>query len=143
MQLFDVNILVYAYRADSSHHERVRPWFEALVDDPAPFGMAELALSGFLRIVSNRKIFVEPDPIQDALSFAEALVARPNCVLLSPGAKHWEIFTGLCRGANVKGNLVPDAWFAALAIESGCQWVTCDRGFGRYPNLNWCEPPAT
>ena len=28
-----------------------------------------------------------------------------------------------------------DAWYAALAIESGCEWVTFDRGFARFPGL--------
>ena len=38
--------------------------------------------------------------------------------------RHWGIFTDLCAEARAKGNLVQDAWFAALAIESGCEWVT-------------------
>jgi predicted nucleic acid-binding protein len=38
----------------------------------------------------------------------------------------------------VRGNLVPDAWFAALAIESGCgcEWVTLDRDYIRFAGLN-------
>jgi hypothetical protein len=35
---------------------------------------------------------------------------------------------------------VPDAYFAALAIESGNEWVTADRGYGRYPGLRWRHP---
>ena len=29
------------------------------------------------------------------------------------------------------------AWFAALAIEHGCEWVTLDRDFERFPGLRW------
>ncbi|HMR32344.1 MAG TPA: hypothetical protein PKA09_15430, partial [Geminicoccus sp.] len=61
----------------------------------------------------------------------------PHCVTVHPGERHWGIFRRLCLEANARGNLVPDAWFAALAIEWGCEWVTLDRGFGRYPGLRW------
>ena len=36
--------------------------------------------------------------------------------------------------------LVPDAYHAALAMQTGCEWVTLDRGFGRYRDLRWCSP---
>jgi predicted nucleic acid-binding protein len=46
----------------------------------------------------------------------------------------------LCRRSSARGNLVPDAYLAALAIESGCEWVTLDQGFGRFPELRWRAP---
>jgi predicted nucleic acid-binding protein len=33
-----------------------------------------------------------------------------------------------------------DAYFAALAIEHGCEWITADRGFARFPGLRWRHP---
>jgi hypothetical protein len=54
--------------------------------------------------------------------------------------RHWDIFTGLCRSAGVKGNRVPDAYLAALAIESGSEWITTDRDFSRFPGLRWRHP---
>jgi predicted nucleic acid-binding protein len=77
-----------------------------------------------------------------ALRFVRWLRGQPNCVLIEPGPRHWDLFTRLCAMAGVRGNLVPDAWFAALAIESGCQWVTLDRDFARFQGLDWCEPPS-
>src|SRR5438477_407916 len=70
----------------------------------------------------------------------DALRARPNCVPIAPGPRHWEVFTGLCRRAGARGNLVPDAYLAALAIESGSEWITADRGFARFPGLRWRHP---
>jgi toxin-antitoxin system PIN domain toxin len=75
-----------------------------------------------------------------AVRFAEALRSAPNRVRLEPGERHWDIFTGLCREADVRGNLVPDAWLAALAIESGSEWITTDRDFARFPGLRWRHP---
>jgi uncharacterized protein len=54
--------------------------------------------------------------------------------------RHWEIFTKLCRICEVKGNLVPDAYFAALAIETGSEWISTDRDYNRFPGLNWRHP---
>ncbi|MFI5265845.1 MAG: PIN domain-containing protein, partial [Chloroflexota bacterium] len=59
---------------------------------------------------------------------------------LAPGPRHWDIFTSLCTRAGATGNLVPDAYLAALAIESGSEWITTDRGFARYPGLRWRHP---
>ena len=46
------------------------------------------------------------------------------------------------RLPGIRGNLVPDAYFAALALESGCEWLTADRGFARFPGLRWRHPLA-
>lgn len=140
MQLFDVNILIAAYRTDSPWHQEIRPWLQGIVEGPEAYGVADLALSGFLRIVTHPNAFTPPEPMDDALVFAEYLRNRPNAVRVNPGARHWPIFTDLCRGSGVKGKLVPDAWFAALAIESGCEWVTLDRDYARFRGLRWCEP---
>ena len=59
---------------------------------------------------------------------------------MTPGPRHWEIFARLCRESEARGNLVPDAYLAALAIESGCEWVTTDRDFSRFPGLRWKTP---
>ncbi len=58
----------------------------------------------------------------------------------APGPRHWEIFVRLCRAVRVKGNLVQDAYLAALAIESGSEWITTDRDYSRFPGLRWRHP---
>jgi predicted nucleic acid-binding protein len=65
---------------------------------------------------------------------------QPTCVPVSPGPRHWDLFVRLCRAAGVRGNLVPDAFLAALVIESGCELVTTDRDFSRFPGLRWRHP---
>ncbi len=102
--------------------------------------MSELVLSGFLRVVTHPRVFDPPAPITDALGFCAAVRNQPNCTSLAPGPRHWDIFTDLCREAGAKGNLVPDAYLAALAIESGSEWITTDRDFSRFPGLRWRHP---
>lgn len=104
------------------------------------FGVSELILSAFLRIVTNPRVFATPTPTDLALAAADTVRGRPNAVSISPGPRHWSIFTGLCRSAGAKGNLIPDAYLAALAIESGSEWVTTDRDYTRFPGLRWRHP---
>jgi toxin-antitoxin system PIN domain toxin len=136
----DVNVLVYAHRAELPEHAACRRWLEDIVNADAAFGLADIVLSGFLRVVTHPRIFGPPTPLADALSAAAALRAQPNRVSLEPGPRHWSIFERLCRESRVRGNIVADAYLAALAIESGCGWVTTDRDFGSFPGLTVSSP---
>lgn len=140
MILFDVSILVYAHRAESIDHESYRAWLKETMGAPQAFGLSDLVLSGFLRVVTNPKSFKDPTPPAIALEFVERLRNRPNSVTIAPGPRHWDIFTRLCRETGAKGTMVPDAFFAALAIESGSEWITTDRDYARFPGLRWRHP---
>jgi uncharacterized protein len=113
-----------------------------VIQGPESFGVSDLALSGFLRIVTHPRVFSAPSPITRALDFAETIRSARNCITVHPGERHWEIFRDLCQRAEARGNLVPDAWFAALAIESGSEWITTDRDYARFPGLRWRHPLA-
>ena len=60
MLLPDVNVLVYAHREDAPDHTQYRAWLEDLLNSDQAYGMAELVLSGFLRIVTHSRIFNPP-----------------------------------------------------------------------------------
>jgi uncharacterized protein len=142
MLLPDVNVLVYAHRNDVPDHDRYRRWLESVLEGDAAYALSDIVLSGFLRVVTHPGVFVEPTPLETALRFLADVRERPNCVLVAPGARHWDIFQRLCREAGVKGNLVPHAFLAALAIEAGLEWITTDRDFARFPGLRWRHPLA-
>lgn len=138
--LFDVNILLYAHRPESPDGQLIADWFTSQTADGRPFGMAESVLSSFVRIATNRRVYQSPTPIVEALDVCDALLATTACVVIRPGPMHWEIFDRLCRVTAASGALVPDAYLAALAIESGCEWVTADGDFARFPGLTWRHP---
>ncbi len=140
MILLDVNVLVYAHRSDASNHPAMRDWLEAVVNGNQAYGVSELVLSGFLRIVTHPAVFSVPSSMTKALEFASEIRDQPHCVRITPGPRHWDIFTGLSKAAGIKGNLVPDAYLAALAIESGSEWITTDRDYSRFPGLRWRHP---
>jgi hypothetical protein len=140
MQLPDVNVLIYAHREDAPEHERYAEWLRTLTAADAPFALSDVVLSGFLRIVTNPRICDPATPMDAGLAFCQRLVDWPRASLVTPGRRHWAIFTGLCRG--IKGPLVADAYIAALAIEQGCELVTTDGDFARFPGLRWRHPLA-
>lgn len=141
MKLCDVNVLIYAHREDASpEHEAYAEWLTAMATGPSAFGLSESVLSGFVRVVTNARIFPKPTPLDKALLFCEELRNRPQASFLRPGERNWEIFQNLCQQVNARGKLVADAWHAALAIECGCQWISTDSDFARFPGLDWRHP---
>jgi toxin-antitoxin system PIN domain toxin len=136
----DVNILVHAFRSDSSEHGRCRSWLDGVVNGDARYAMAPQVLGAVIRITTHPKVFVKPSSMDEVLRFCNILLAQSRCVVIQPGERHWEIFTRLCTEAEARGNLVPDAWFAALAMESGCEWITLDRDYARFSGLRWRVP---
>lgn len=95
-----------------------------------------------MRVVTHPRVFKTPTSLELALEFAATLREQPNCIPVGPGERHWGIFERLCRETSAKGNLVADAYLAALAIESGCEWVTTDRDYSRFRGLRWRHPSA-
>jgi toxin-antitoxin system PIN domain toxin len=142
MILVDVNVLVYAHRPDAVDHARYRIWLEEALDSGSICGVSDVALSGVVRIVTHPRIFPDPTPLDLALRFVNQLREHPGCVPVTPGQRHWEIFTRLCKAVGAKGNLVSDAFHAALAMESGAEWITADRDYARFPGLRWRHPLA-
>lgn len=127
---FDVNTLIYAHRVDTPQHVSVRDWFESEVNGMAAFGMAELVLSGFVRVVTSPNIFANPTPLDLALTERERSCQRWNFVPVRPRHGHFDIFIHLCREGNVRGKLAADGCLAALVIEHGRQWSSLDRRTG-------------
>jgi uncharacterized protein len=136
----DVNVLIYAFRKDSPHHDLCKLWLDGVVGGDAQFGLSPLALSAVARIATNPRVFREPSAIEEVFAFCDNLLGQPHCEVVRPGPRHWTIFRRLCIEANVRGPLIADAWFAALAIEHGCAWITYDRDYARFPGLDWQAP---
>lgn len=140
MILLDVNVLVYAHRPDAEDHFRYRNWLDRTLNAQSTCGLSDLVLGSVVRIVTNPRIFAMPTPLEVALEFVDSLREHSGCIVVSPGARHWGIFRRLCRAVGAKGNLVSDAFHAALAIESDAEWITADRDYSRFPGLRWRHP---
>ncbi|MBK5292318.1 MAG: type II toxin-antitoxin system VapC family toxin [Acidobacteriia bacterium] len=141
MILADVNVLLHAFRSDSPDHAPCRRWLESVVNGSAAYAMSPQVLSSMVRVATHPRIYARPSRLEDALDFCGVLLDQPHCQVVQPGPRHWEIFSRLCREARTTGSLVQDAWFAAIAIEYGCHWITLDNDFTRFKGLN-THPPG-
>jgi toxin-antitoxin system PIN domain toxin len=139
MLMPDVNVLVYAHRQDEAWHAEYAGWLKEIVDGPEPFALSVLVAVGFVRIVTNGRIYEDPTPLPVALAAVEQLVGHPRCRVAMPRGDHLDEVARLCRGVGATGKLVADSQHAALAIAEGCTWVTRDPDFGRFEpyGLRW------
>jgi toxin-antitoxin system PIN domain toxin len=140
MILMDVNVLVYAHREDVRDHLAYREWLESVINGNTKYGFSELVLSGFVRVVTHPKIFEEPSSLEQALTFVNQIRASCQAVCITPGSKHWSFFVHCVESINARGNDIPDAYHAALAMEWDCQWITTDKGFRRFKGLRVKHP---
>ena len=141
MLLPDVNVLVYAHVENSTHdHQKYADWITRLATGPEPFALSVLVLAGFLRVVTNPRIFHPPSTLDQSLAFVSSLVVRPTARIVGPGPDHLDIFERLCRESGASGKLVADAQHAAIAIEHGCTMISTDSDFSRFPGLRWQHP---
>lgn len=140
MILIDANVLIYTFRRDMESHDQFREWLEGTLSTGQPFGAPDLVLAAVVRITTHPKVFVKPSSLDEAAGFVGFLRDQPGAVHVAPGPRHWPLFIDLCRRSGARGNLVTDAYLAALAIESGSEWITTDRDFARFPGLRWRHP---
>jgi uncharacterized protein len=135
----DVNVLIYAFREDAPQHAVCRPWLVEVLSRDSRFGLSPLTLAAVVRITTGPS-YTNPSSIEEAFKFCDYLLNQPHCHVVVPGDRHWEIFRRLCQETNTRGPRVTDAWFAALAIEWGCEWITLDRDYARFPGLKSSVP---
>ncbi|WP_415952068.1 type II toxin-antitoxin system VapC family toxin [Streptomyces sp. KLOTTS4A1] len=140
MILCDVNVLVNAFREDAKDHELYKDWLLGKLNGEEPVCHHGVIDSGFIRIVTHQRIFQPPSDPELAFQFLRDIRGAANAAPIDVGARHWEIFERLCGDASARGNLVPDAYIAALAIEAGATLYSADRGFARFPGLRWIHP---
>ena len=141
MLLPDVNVLIYAHIDGSTpEHDAYAQWVTRMATGPEPFALSVLVLSGFIRIVTNRRVFDPPSTLDTAFDFVSSLTERPTARIVGPGPEHLPIFEHLCRAAGATGKLVADAQHAAVALEHGCTMVSTDSDFARFPELRWQHP---
>jgi toxin-antitoxin system PIN domain toxin len=142
MILPDVNVLIYAFRPEATNHSVCNPWLNGIVGGSSHFGISPLTLGAVIRITTNPRSYPNPSTLKDAFAFADYLLTQPHCRIIEPGERHWEIFSRLCIETDTRGGRITDAWYAALAIEWDCEWITFDRDYARFPGLRWRVPAA-
>jgi toxin-antitoxin system PIN domain toxin len=142
MVFCDVNVYVALFVKEHEHHEIVRPWFEELINGPRRLATSDPIFASTIRIITNHRNAKNPPSISQAVVQIERIRNRGATVPIEPTGRQWSMFTDLCERADVRGELVQDAWIATLAMDHGCEVATFDRDFARFPGLKWSVPGA-
>jgi toxin-antitoxin system PIN domain toxin len=140
MILPDVNLLVYAYDATSKDHSRARQWWEDQLNGSQMIGLSWVAVLGFIRLLTNPRIFKNPYSPPEILAIVGLWLAQPQVKIVHPAEQHFNRLAGLIGQVGTAGNLTTDAHLAALAIERGLILQTTDADFARFSSLKWNNP---
>jgi toxin-antitoxin system PIN domain toxin len=130
----DVNVLVAAFRRDHPHHSVARSWLDKArllcAEGRDSLSLLPMAVVGFLRLVTNPRVFARPDATANAVAFIDALLSSPGVELLAIAAE-WPLLRGKLLTGRLQGNDVTDAWIAAATETFSEHLVTFDRDFTR------------
>lgn len=142
MILPDVNVLVYAARDDAPDCARYRAWLETVLLGPEPVAVATPVLAGFLRVVTNPRVFARPSTLDGALRFVDAVLGAPAAVVPALSERLAGTLVAVCRASGATADRAPDAYLAAIALDLDAELITADRGFARFEGLRWRHPLA-
>ena len=136
----DANVLVYAHVASAERHDTARGWLEDQLATAPRVGFPWSSLLAFVRLVSNPRVFTEPEAIADAWNQVQAWLDAEASWVPVPTTRHREALGDCLTSPGLRANDVPDAHLAALAMEHGLSLATSDSGFARFAGLSWFNP---
>jgi toxin-antitoxin system PIN domain toxin len=136
----DANVLLYAFREDSARHREYHAWLQNALNGTEPVALFEPVLSAVLRIATHPAIFKPPSPRDAVEAFIDTCLAAPAAKAVRAEGAHWALFRDLCTKADCRGNLIQDAFLAAMALEHTCTFVTTDGDYARFTGLRWRHP---
>jgi uncharacterized protein len=138
--LIDVNLLVYAWDIGSPHHAAARAWLDASLSESGRVALPWESTLGFIRIVTNPRIYERPAAIARAWSQVTDWLNCGNVWIPHATEEHSSILGGLMKNLGGGSTLVPDAHLAALAIGHGLILCSSDGDFARFSGLRWLNP---
>lgn len=140
MILVDANLLIYASVTSFPQHEAARVWLDSRLNAAERVGLPWPSILAFLRIVTNSRVFERPASVEDAWRQVVGWLACDSVWVPGPGDRHAGLFEAFLRLPFVRGNLIPDAHLAALAVEHGLVLCSSDSDFSHFPGLAWQNP---
>ncbi len=136
----DINLLIYAHNRRDRHHEPAKAWWEETLNGNTPVGLPWVTSSGFIRIMTNRRILTEPLSPDRAVDLVRSWLDQPTVIILQPGPKFAGLFLGYLEKLGTAGNLTTDAQLAALALENQAELHSNETDFTRFDGLRWRNP---
>jgi toxin-antitoxin system PIN domain toxin len=146
MMAVDTNILVYAHRRESRHHDRASAVVRALAEGRERWAIPWPCVYEFFSVVTNRRIWKGAASSPDqAWRQVAVWTASPSVSLLAETEDFLALLERFARRPRVRGPIVHDARVAAICIAHGVgKLLTADRDFSLFPELPTSNPlPAT
>lgn len=140
--LLDANLLLYAVDRESRSHRGAAAFLEQVLSGPTRVGFPWPTLLAFLRIATHPRALRSPLDGATAWGFVADWLACAGAWIPTPTPGHAELLQRLIEAHDLRGNLIPDAHLAALAIEHGLAVVSTDSDFARFPEVRWHNPLA-
>lgn len=140
MILVDTNILLYAEDQTSPQHLVAREWWDAQLSGSSPVCLCWPVIGAFVRISSNGRVFETPLSLAQSVKRVQSWLNQPCIRLIEPTDRHWLVFQRMLIDGQALGNLVTDAHIAALAVQYGCELMSTDADFARFPLVKWINP---
>jgi toxin-antitoxin system PIN domain toxin len=138
--LVDANVLLYAEDQQSPRHAAAREWWDAQLSGTSPVCLCWTVLGAFIRIGTNSRVFENPLSLDQALSRVQSWLDQPCTRIIHATDRHWVVFQKMLIEGQAVANLVTDAHLAALAYEHGCEFISTDTDFSRFPGIRWKNP---
>ena len=137
----DVNVLLYASDAASPHHEKAVAFLKECLAGTEVMCVAWPTIMGYLRIATHPAIFSSPLKPDEARRNVEAILQAPHVRVVGEAEGFWRVYDAVSRQPGPRGNLVPDAHFAAILKQHDVRTLyTNDRDFRRYDFLEVRDP---
>ncbi|MCA1674681.1 MAG: PIN domain-containing protein [Actinobacteria bacterium] len=138
--LVDANLLLYAVDSASPFHRHASTWLESVLNGAQRVALPWQSLTAFLRISTHPRVWDQPLSPQTAADLVTDWLGAHPVWTPEPGPGYAEILLGMLEKYQVRGNLVPDAQLAALAVEYGLTVYSADTDFARFTELTWVNP---
>ena len=93
-------------------------------------------------VLDGRPTEASTNPLSpgDAWSRIEDWLSAEPAWIPEPTLRHADLLSRLVVDGDLRGNLIPDAHLAALALEHGVGVCSADSDFARFPQLSWVNP---
>jgi uncharacterized protein len=136
----DLNLLVYAFNSDASHHRPSAQWWEDSLNGDERIGVPWLVLMGFIRLLSGKAVMKNPYPVKDLFQITKEWFQLPNVILLEPTVRTYDLMEKLMVSMSLPGSMATDTFIAATAIEHDASLCTNDTDFSRFHSLKTLNP---
>ncbi|MCL4504860.1 MAG: PIN domain-containing protein [Chloroflexi bacterium] len=134
--LCDINVLLAICHADHSHHDTALHWLDG-VEAASGIAVCRVSQIGLLRLLNNPAVMLgQARDVKAAWHDYDIMMSDERFVFVNEPYSLEDTLRRIMRSSLISPRLWQDAYLAAFAIAAGIQFVSFDRGFRQFGNLD-------